>query len=109
MSEQTEVAQPQAAGGARRTSGWRMAFRIVAVLYLVTLPACTQKAGHFGPGFFPLLAALFLVPVFAMATAFDAIAAWSEEKASRAAAVLMSMTAADYTGIVVFVMIYKLR
>lgn len=30
----------------------RTAFRVFLVLYLVTLPACTKNAGHFGPGFF---------------------------------------------------------
>lgn len=89
---------------------WRAFLRTVLVIYLVTLPACTQDAGHFGPGFFPLLAALFLVPAFAVVSFMDAFFAWSEPKAQKSAwlaAIGMSFIAIGYWGIIARVIYEK--
>ena len=42
-----------------------------------------RDAGHFGPGFFPLIAAIFLVPVFAIFAVIDALSIWSEASGAR--------------------------
>lgn len=60
----------------RRRVQTRVLLRIVAVVYLLSLPACVRDAGHFGPGFFPLLAALVLVPLLAITVVTDAFLAW---------------------------------
>ncbi len=88
---------------------WRVILRTVLVIYLVTLPACTQDAGHFGPGFFPLLAALFLVPTFALVSSWDAIQAWSETKGSKSVwlAVGISLVSVGYWGIIARVIYEK--
>jgi hypothetical protein len=94
---------------------WRNALRLVLGVYLVTLPACTQNAGHFGPGFFPLIAALLLVPLFAVIALTDALYGWIEaagalgdSRAKWVAPVLMSLIAAGYFGIIVVVLLEKM-
>ena len=57
--------------------------RVVLAFYLLSLPACVQDAGHFGPGFFPLLAALVLVPVFFLLCLLDAVSTCAEAIAAR--------------------------
>lgn len=89
---------------------WRVILRAILVIYLVTLPACTQDAGHFGPGFFPLLAALLLVPAFALVSSLDAVLVWSAPKGSRSAwlvAIGMTLVAIAYWGIIVRVIYEK--
>ena len=65
------------------TPSFRVLLRIIMALYLVSLPACVQDAGHFGPGFFPLIAALVLVPVFSVVAFMDAMLLWSDAVAER--------------------------
>jgi len=87
-----------------RGLAWRTIARTVLVIYLITLPACTKDAGHFGPGFFPLVAALFLVPVFAVLASVDAGLAWSEVSSGArkvALAIGMSAVAVGYWAIIV--------
>ncbi len=87
-----------------RMRSWQPFVRAVLLIYLVTLPACTKDAGHFGPGFFPLLAALLLVPVFAVIASIDAGLAWSEISSGKvkvAIAVGMSVVALGYWAIIV--------
>lgn len=92
----------------------RTAFRVFLVLYLVTLPACTKNAGHFGPGFFPLIAAIFLVPVCAAVSFGDAAGEWvgllqSDTRPRKWwPALLMSLIAMGYAGIIAMVLIEKL-
>ena len=65
------------------TRAW---LRIAVVLYLGTLPACTHDAGHFGPGFFPLLASLVLAPIAALWLVFDLgvlLAEWISRRLGR--------------------------
>jgi hypothetical protein len=100
--EKVEPEQPQ--------FPWRITIRAVLLIYLITLPACTQDAGHFGPGFFPLLAALFLVPVFTVVASMDAAFAWSQVSLARAQlliAVGMSIVALGYWAIIAFVIAEK--
>jgi hypothetical protein len=104
VPNQTQPEQPEA------KTQWRVILRMVLVIYLVTLPACTQNAGHFGPGFFPLLAALLLVPAFALVSSLDAFLVWSEPKGSRSAwlaAIGMTLIAIGYWGIIVRVIYEK--
>jgi len=89
---------------------WRVVLRSILLVYLVTLPACTQNAGHFGPGFFPLLAALLLVPMFAVVASMDAALAWPKAWSERGhvpVAVGMSLVALGYWAIIVFVIAEK--
>lgn len=89
--------------------------RTLLIVYLITLPACTRNAGHFGPGFFPLVAALFLVPLFAIVAFGDAASEWlhmaSSARESRKwwPAVLMSLVAAGYCTIIVMVVAEKMH
>lgn len=86
--------------------------RVVMAVYLLSLPACVQDAGHFGPGFFPLLAALILVPVFFMVSIFDATLKWSEVIETRAfrqhwkACLLSALLVAGY-GAVIAIVVYE--
>lgn len=85
-------------------SSWRSVARIILLIYLVTLPACTKNAGHFGPGFFPLLAALLLVPVGAVLASIEAVSAWTEVPAHKATvwvAMGMSAVAVGYWAVIV--------
>lgn len=50
---------------------WPLLIRIILLIYLISLPACVTDAGHFGPGFFPLMIAIFLVPLFSIGTLID--------------------------------------
>lgn len=55
---------------------WPLLIRMTLLIYLVTLPACVTDAGHFGPGFFPLIVAVFLVPLFAIGSLVDCLSVW---------------------------------
>lgn len=107
------VESPQEPAQAQRAFPWRTGLRVFLGIYLVTLPACTQNAGHFGPGFFPLIAALFLVPLFAVIALSDALYGWIEAAGSSGprskwvAPVLVSLIAAGYCGIIVFAVLEK--
>ena len=108
-----DVESSQEPAQAQRAFPWRTGLRVVLGIYLVTLPACTQNAGQFGPGFFPLLAALFLVPLFAMIALSDALYGWIEAagngglRSRWVAPVLMSLVAAGYCGIIVIAVLEK--
>lgn len=99
-----------------KATGWptRTTFRVVLVIYLLSLPACTKNAGHFGPGFFPLIAAIFLVPLFAAVSLGDAIDEWAGLVKSEVRpriwwpALLMTAVALGYAGIILMVLIEKL-
>lgn len=93
---------------------WRLILRGAMAFYLVTLPACTRDAGHFGPGFFPLLAALVLVPLFAMVSASDALSAvlraWQEKgRKAWAGAAMAGLIAMAYLGLLAYVIAEKSR
>ncbi len=110
----SDVAPTQDPVQQQRAFPWRTGLRLILGIYLVTLPACTQNAGHFGPGFFPLIAALFLVPLFAMVALSDALYGWIEAAGSSGsrskwvAPVLVSLVAAGYCAIIVFAVMEKL-
>ena len=55
---------------------WPLLIRIILLIYLISLPACVTDAGHFGPGFFPLMIAIFLVPLFSIGTLIDCFSVW---------------------------------
>ncbi|MFZ5757123.1 MAG: hypothetical protein ACOY3X_09485 [Pseudomonadota bacterium] len=104
---------PREPGKGGEPRSWRFVMRAMLVVYLISLPACTSDAGHFGPGFFPLLAALFLVPVFAMVSFVDAVLAWGAVtmkdgvRANLPAAAFMSLVTAGYWALIVLVIVEK--
>ena len=55
--------------GLRPVSRWWIGLYCFAALWLLLVESL--DASHFGPGFFPLMISIFLVPLLAIAFAFD--------------------------------------
>lgn len=62
----------------KRVISFGLCLRLIMAVYIVTLPSCIEDASHFGPGFFPLIAAFLLVPAFALIAFLDAVMVWKE-------------------------------
>ncbi len=106
-ANRTETETPESSSPARFIT------RAILAIYLVTLPACTHDIGHFGPGFFPFLAALILVPMFAVVSTMEAGSAWAATakreglKSKLFVALAMSVVALGYWFLIARVIIEK--
>lgn len=54
-----------------RFSGFRIGFYVFSFVWIALVPVFNQQASHFGWGFFPMLASIFVVPVILFGLAGD--------------------------------------